>query len=205
MITIGLCGGSGSGKGAVSAIAREMNIPAIDTDSVYRALTSTASPCLDELATEFGARVISADGSLDRAVLREIVFNDRARLDVLNEITHKHILSRTREMLLDFSNSGYTAAIVDAPLLFESGFDKECDVVVCVIADKETRIARIVARDGIAPEAAEKRIASQLSDSELISASNFLIYNNGTVAELRANTEFVFKKIIDKRTVNENE
>jgi dephospho-CoA kinase len=202
MIIIGLCGGSGSGKGTVSDVAKKLNIPSIDTDLVYRELTSSSSPCLDELAMEFGVGIIGRSGALDRAVLRAIVFSDAERLARLNAITHKHILSRARALLEEYRAEGKRAAIVDAPLLFESGFDRECDVIVAVVADRECRTERIMARDGITREAAEARIATQIGDDELIARSHYFIPNNGTFDELCRNTTFVLNKILDNKDGN---
>lgn len=201
MKTIGLCGGSGSGKGAVSAILAQMNIPSVDADQVYRELTSSDTLCLRELAAEFGDGIIS-NGMLDRRALADIVFSDHSRLIRLNAITHKHILDGIRLILSELRDQGYNMAVVDAPLLFESGFDKECHAVVAVIADKNLRLKRITERDSITVEAAEKRISSQVSDEFLLANSDFLIVNNGTLDELRTNTEFVFNKIINHKEVS---
>ena len=139
------------------------------------------------MCEEFGKEIISEDGSLNRKALGKIVFTGEGaeeRLKKLNEIAHKFILDKTRLILDDFKNQGVRAAIVDAPVLFESGFDSECDVTIAVIADREIRIGRIIARDKIDRESAEARIASQLSDEELISRSNIIIENNSNLLDL---------------------
>ena len=187
MKVIGLCGGSGSGKGVVCSLFNKFGIPAIDTDAVYRELTSADGPCNRSLCEEFGMEIISEDGSLNRKALGKIVFTGEGaekRLKKLNEIAHKFILDKTRLILDDFKNQGVRAAIVDAPVLFESGFDSECDVTIAVIADREIRIGRIIARDKIDRESAEARIASQLSDEELISRSSIIIENNSNLLDL---------------------
>ena len=137
MKVIGLCGGSGSGKGAVSRIFAEIGIPSIDTDAVYRRMTLSDSPCMRALAAEFGKEIINSLGGLDRARLASIVFNDPSRLKTLNKIAHSFILDETRRRLAEYSDEGFPAAVVDAPVLFESGFDKECDEIICVLADSE--------------------------------------------------------------------
>ena len=198
MKIIGLCGGSGSGKGAVSKLFCELGIPSVDTDAVYREITSNKGACLDTLASEFGQIIIKEDGSLDRKTLSTIVFSGEGagqKRSRLNEITHKFILDETRRRLSSFEKKDVAFAIVDAPLLFESGFDKECDIVICVIADKHIRLDRIISRDGITREAAEKRIASQLSDGELISRSDFVIYNNSDLTALKREVIDVYNKI----------
>lgn len=185
MKVIGLCGGSGSGKGAVSGIFAEIGIPSIDTDAVYREMTLSDSPCMRELRDEFGDEVVNSQGGLDRARLASIVFNDPSRLKTLNKIAHSFILDETRRRLAKYSDEGLPAAIVDAPVLFESGFDKECDEIICVLADRDVRTTRIMSRDGITRDAAEKRIASQMPDETLISKCDHVIYNNSDIESLR--------------------
>ncbi len=180
MKVIGICGGSGAGKGYVCGIFAEYGIPSIDTDAVYHEMISKPSECLNELRDFFGESIISEDGSLNRRALSDIVFAEDAgeKLSELNRITHRHILNKTDLILDNYRKENKIAAIVDAPLLFESGYDKKCDAVVAVVADKDTRIKRIIKRDGIACEAAEKRIASQKSNEYLTQRADFVITNN---------------------------
>ena len=86
--------------------------------------------------------------------------------------------------------------LVDAPLLFESGFNRECDAVISIIADKEKRIERIALRDNITREAAEKRIAAQLSDAFLIENSDYVIENSGSTEELKGRVAEIAAKIL---------
>ena len=198
MKIIGLCGGSGSGKGAVCDLFLEFGVPSIDTDALYHKMTSSDSPCLRALAAEFGESIIDASGGLDRSVLREIVFSSSdgsAKLKKLNEIAHTYILARTREIIKEYEAARKSAVIVDAPLLFESGFDKECDFILCVIADEKIRVNRIVLRDGISEENAYKRIRSQINTDELISKSDAFITNNGDYESLSLEVKRVSEKI----------
>ena len=196
MKVIGLCGGSGSGKGAVSRIFAEIGIPSIDTDAVYREMTLSDSPCMRALAGEVGDEVVNSQGGLDRARLASIVFNDPSRLKTLNKIAHSFILDEARRRLAAYKNEGFSAAIVDAPVLFESGFNSECDEIICVVADRETRTGRIMRRDGITLDAAEKRIASQMPDEILISKCDHVIYNNSDVESLREQILSLKSKLI---------
>ena len=201
MKIIGLCGGSGSGKGAVCSIFRENGIPTIDTDAVYRDLTGGPGPLINELKREFGSSIITTDGVLNRRALAEIVFsseNSKKKLRRLNQLAHKFILDETREILNRHSAHGAMLGVVDAPVLFESGFDAECDMIVSVIADREIRIGRIMARDSITRLDAESRIASQMSDEELISRSDFVIYNNGDLDQLRCRVNAIIEELNQK-------
>lgn len=187
MKVIGLTGGSGSGKGAVGKILLSFGIPVIDTDAIYREMTEASGPCLSALKAEFGDSIITESGSLNRAALAELVFSggdSEKRRVRLNEIAHKYILDEARILLNAFREQGYEFAVVDAPVLFESGFDQECDCIVCVIADREIRISRIMARDCINRERAEMRIGSQMADSELVSRSDYVIVNNSDLESL---------------------
>ena len=199
MLVIGLCGGSGSGKGEVGRLFSENGIPVIDTDVVYREITSKASECLTALVNEFGSEILTEDGRLDRHKLARTVFSGvgaAERRFRLNEITHKFILDQTRRKLSDFESEGFAAAAVDAPLLFESGFDGECDKTVCVLADRNIRIARITERDGITQNEAEKRIDSQIPDTKLRELCDYTLVNNGTVDCLRASVLQVVHDIL---------
>ena len=199
MKIIGLCGGSGSGKGFASIYFRELGIPSIDTDQVYHDLICVPSPCVDELSTTFGSSIVDNNGAVNRKALSNIVFGDnsKARLKKLNEITHRHILDKTRQLIKDYASCGVEAVIVDAPLLFESGFDKECDVTVAIIADRKVRIQRIISRDGISENDAIIRIDAQTSNEELIKRCNYFIENNGDADSLKASVAVIYKKIMD--------
>lgn len=200
MKVVGLCGGSGSGKGVVAELLSEYGFAHIDTDKIYHELTDKSSPCLDELTFAFGKEIINEKGGLDRTSLAERVFNSPNKDEYrkkLNEIAHKHVLTAVREILPRLKAEGFAAALVDAPLLFESGFDKECDLILAVVAPREVRMKRICERDGITPDAAERRIASQLSDEFLISHSDFCLTNGSSLTELRSSCESIVKKIIN--------
>jgi dephospho-CoA kinase len=170
-------------------------IPVIDTDAVYHELTSHSSACLDEIRLTFGDGVIDEKGALDRLKLSKIVFSDKEKHKLLGDITYRHILSVVREMAAKLAGEGKRCVIVDAPMLFESGFDKECDYIVCVIADDDIRIDRIVRRDGITPHEARARIASQISNDDLKSRCDYVIYNNSDTTELDKQVSALIKQI----------
>ena len=172
---IGLCGGSGSGKGLVGKIFSDNGYFVIDTDKVYRELVDNKSLCLDALVSEFGGDILNDNGTLDRKKMASIVFSDKKKHSRLNEITHKFVLARVREMIKNSERDNWSGVVVDAPMLYESGFDKECDFVIAIICETNTRVERIILRDKITRDNAIKRISSQLSDAELISKADFIL------------------------------
>lgn len=198
---VGICGRSGSGKTTVCKAFEALGAKSIDTDRVYRELTCAGddgmpSECVRRIAKEFGGKVVASDGSLNRAYLARIVFGNKEKLALLNSITHKRITERTEAMIFEYLRAGATCVLVDAPALFESGFDKKCDAVVCVSAPEDTLAARIVARDNITPEQARRRLSSQIPDDELRERADFVLVNDG-VAEIEPQAEKILGEILD--------
>ena len=181
MIIIGLTGPSGSGKTTLCDIAKAMGIESIDADKVYHALLIPPSPCLDEIAQAFGSGVLLSNGMLDRAALGSIVCVDESgeRLSTLNRITHKYVKARFRELIALLEAEGKKTVIVDAPTLFESGFDEECTFTIAILADDALRRERIISRDSLSEERAELRLSAQKNDEFFISHAGYTLYNEG--------------------------
>ena len=200
MLKIGLAGGSGSGKGTVSSLLSQAGIPSFDCDAVYHDLISRDGPLTREIVSAFGENVRSKDGGIDRRALADVVFHDKDKLAELNRITHKEILAVLAEWEKRAEQQGITAILVDAPLLFESGLDRECDMTLAVIAPTELRIERIVSRDGISRKEAEDRIAAQLSDKELSRRADVVISNGEDLTHLVNEVGRILSIINERRT-----
>ena len=181
MIVIGVCGSSGSGKGYICKKLQKYGAFHIDTDKVYRDIATAQSPCVNELSRYFGEEILDSEGNLDRRELSKKVFegeNAEGNLKMLNSIAHKYIRIETERILEENENNGVKVSLVDAPVLFESGFDNLCDYTLCVTAPLEKKIERIVKRDGITEEKARARLASQKTDDELRRLCKFEIIND---------------------------
>ena len=183
---VGICGRSGSGKGYVCSIFKEFGIPSIDTDRVYKSLVTgcggTPSACLSEIADAFGKDVLDENGDLNKPALADIVFapDGAPLLKQLNAITHKHIKEKTVQTIASLERQGNSAVLIDAPVLFESGFDKLCDRKFYVRAPLEILIQRICERDGISQAHARRRLDAQMSDSALEELCDGVIVNDGS-------------------------
>ncbi len=168
-VLIGLCGRSGSGKGVVSSFFAEFGIPSVDTDRIYHEMTGPRpaggerSSVMERIVRRFGTEVENPDGSLNRKALAGIVFgrNGERALSDLNGITHRAILDEAERRATELLKEGYGIVIVDAPLLFESGYDKRCDMIIAAYAPAPVLTRRIADRDGISLAAARRRLASQ--------------------------------------------
>ena len=193
---VGLCGRSGSGKGFVSECFARNGIPVIDTDAVYHSLVMCGrrTDCLMEIAEAFGEAVVTPEGTLDRRALGAIVFapENAHLLKTLNAIAHKHILQETKTRMASLAASGAPSVIIDAPLLFESGFDGMCHVKLCVCAPMKVQIARICARDSITEAAARMRLRAQMSEGELRRLCDAVIINDG-VADVEGQVQEIIR------------
>ena len=183
MLVVGLTGGSGSGKGYLSSLLNDDDICIIDTDKVYHKMISVPSACVEALVAAFGENIRSDSGGINRAELGSIVFSSKEKLELLNSIAHGFIREKCSEIM---SDCGAKIVLLDAPVLFESGFDSMCDLTVGVVASEETRVQRIVKRDMISLDKAYARIRNQHSDEWFREKCDIVIENDGGELKCKA-------------------
>ena len=184
---LGLTGPSGAGKGTVCRIFAKYGIPSIDTDAVYHELLREDKALTAELRDAFGPDILDERGTVDRKKLSAAVFgkkNTPELLHTLNTVTHKYVMARTWEMVRVHQKNGARAVLIDAPQLFEAGIEKECDLVIGVLADRSLRLERILRRDGISETAALQRINAQREDAFFRSSCQYILENNADETEL---------------------
>lgn len=194
-MVIGLTGSSGSGKSTVARVFAGSGFTHIDLDALSHMVTSGNSACLNELAAFFGKEVLAPEGGLDRRKLGEIVFSSKAALAELNNITHKYILEEMHNAM----DAAEGDILLDAPLLFEAGIDRLCDLCIGVIADRKAQISRIAARDGLSREAAEARLNNQHTNDFFIRSCHICIENNGTEAQLEKKASELIRSLRKER------
>lgn len=180
---IGITGGIASGKSTVSDILKINNFEIIDADSIGKKAYEKGKAAYYEIIDSFGKEVLSDDGEINRKILGEIVFSDPKKLQKLNKITHKYIISEVR-YLVDEYKSNKKSAVVDAALLYETGLDRLVDEVWYVEINQQTQIERLMKRNGFSKEEAQKRIDAQKIYKNKEKADR-IIYNNGNEKELR--------------------
>lgn len=172
---VGLTGPTGAGKGFVSEYLVKHGCYVCDTDKVARELTQKGSDFLVILARHFGEDIIDKQGNLLRKTLAERAFCNKENQLLLNSLMHPEIIRIAEERCIEALENGAAAVIIDAPLLFECGADKICDTVISVIAPKEIRRERIMNRDSINGEMADKRMSVQHEDSFYTEKSDFVV------------------------------
>ena len=186
MLRVGLTGGIGSGKSTVSARLAELGAVILDADKAARAVVEPGTPGLAAITAAFGARVLAADGSLDRARLAEIVFADEAALGTLNAITHPliHEYIRAAEEAAIGADGDDVVLVHDVALLAEWGRAKEFDLVIVVDVPAETQLERLTGQRGMAEEQARARMAAQATRDQRLAVADIVIDNSGTREEL---------------------
>lgn len=184
MLKVGLTGGIGSGKSAVSAELASYGAVVIDADAIARQVVEPGTPGLAEVVAEFGEGVLTPEGRLDRPRLGELVFADKNRLARLNAIVHPRVGERSGRLMEEALESGAEVVVYDVPLLVENGLESLYDVVVVVDTPDEVRVER-VSRDRDMPrEQVRARIAAQADRETRLAAADFVVDNSGTREDL---------------------
>ncbi len=184
----GITGQTGAGKSTVCEMLAEKGMYIIDTDKLARKAVEDKE-VLDGLKNAFGEDIVS-EGVLDRHLLASRAFETEEKTAILNSITHPKITELTLEEIHRAESGGFKAAVIDAAVLFESPLTSVCDKIICIVADKETRLARITARDNISEKDALIRMNAQRDEEYYISRSDIIIRNETAEDTRRQINEF---------------
>jgi dephospho-CoA kinase len=184
MFTVGLTGGIGSGKSTVADCFAALGVPVIDTDVIARELTAPGGAALEAIRAAFGATVMQADGTLDRAVLRRRVFADSAARHQLEAILHPRIRQGVAQKLATLT-APY--ALIVIPLLVETGDYRDVlNRVLVVDCPEAVQIARVMARSGLVHGEIKAILAAQAGRAERLAVADDIIVNTASLEALRA-------------------
>jgi dephospho-CoA kinase len=192
MLNVGLTGNIASGKSTVVELFRRWGATVIDADALAREVQSPGGEVLAAIARRFGADVLAADGSLDRAALRAKVMGDDAALAGLNAIVHPAVRRRREELIRAARSRGDRLVVNDIPLLFEALDPTEFDVVVLVDAPVAVRRTRLRAMRGLSNEEADRMIAAQMPAERKRGRSQYIIDNDDTLEALEGKARLVY-------------
>lgn len=184
-LVVGLTGGIASGKSTVSKMFKDMGITVIDADIEARLAVEKGEPAYENIVAFFGRDILLEDGSINRAKLGEIIFNDLEKRLKLNSIVHPEVRKRMLAKRDQAIEAGERLIIMDIPLLFESKLTYMVDKILLVYVDAETQLERLMARNHFTKEEAISRINSQMPLIDKIQLSDAVIDNNGTIEETR--------------------
>jgi dephospho-CoA kinase len=196
MRLIGLTGNIASGKSAVADMFAERGATIIDADVLARDAVNKGTPALDSIVKRWGNGVLDPEGNLDRAALRQIVFNDQGDLDALNAIVHPEVMRLRTESIAEARSRGERTVVCVIPLLFERHLVDDFDTIVLVDAPRSVRLDRIVRDRGIDEAEAMKMIAAQMPADLKRARADFVIENAGTLDELEREVDRVWHAIV---------
>jgi len=180
---VGLTGGIGSGKSEAAQLFAKLGVPIVDVDAISHHLTSVGSPVLKEIIKAFGKSYLLADGSLDRAALREKVFADEVARRQLEEILHPLIYKQALQQLSKDTAAPYQILVI--PLLFEgSPYQNILNRILVIDCDESLQIARTVERSGLSEQAVIAIMRAQVSRKIRLALADDVIENNGNLQEL---------------------
>ena len=185
MIVIGLTGGIGTGKSTVSDYLRKKGCIILDADDISRKMTEAGMPALSIIHNVFGDEVINSDGSLNRHKLGDIVFNNRDKLQKLQQIITTEVVDNINRNLSQLQSEHCDKIVViDAPLLFECGMENIADENWLVISEMSVRIKRVKERDNLSEEQIIARINNQMSQEDKEKLSDYVLDNSGSLQQL---------------------
>ena len=194
MFVVGLTGGIGSGKTVASDRFEELGVKVVDADIASRVVVEIGKPALSSIEDEFGSDVISDDGSLNRAKLREIIFKDDEAKSWLESLLHPLI---GQHILDEIASATSKYVILVSPLLFETTQFQMCNRTLLIDVPKDIQILRTAKRDKVPESQVEKIIASQMDRDQKIGKADDVIVNDGEIGDLISKIDKIHQRYIE--------
>lgn len=197
---IGITGSSGAGKSTLCEILEKgYEVKVLNADKIARRLSRKGTSYLIDIIKVFGKDIVNEEGELKRSKLAQIIYSDAKKREELNTYTFKYVKEDIIKKISKIQDE--TTIVIDAPLLFEAELDKMCDKVIGIISPRELQIERIVARDDIDYEDAEKRLAAQANDEFFIKNCDYIIKNDNGFSKIEEQIKDICNKIgIEKKS-----
>jgi dephospho-CoA kinase len=185
MKRVGLTGGIATGKSVVRAEFEKLGVPTIDADVVAREAVSPGSPALAAIVARFGRDTLDKQGALDRRHLGSIVFADEAARRDLERIVHPAVKAAIDRWLQSMARAEHKLAVAVIPLLYETGRERDFDVVITTACSGDEQLRRVMSRDSLNETQARQRITAQLSTEEKVRRADYAIWTDGTFENTR--------------------
>jgi dephospho-CoA kinase len=196
MLKVGLTGGIGSGKSTASRYFESLGAFVLDADEEAKKLITSNETVQHELISEFGTDIIDGTGRVDKNKLSRVAFQDEDHQQRLNSVVHPYIFNLIdKEFNRVFNDKKHGVFIVDAALIYETGFDAHLDYVIVVTAHLKNRMERALGRETLSREEILKRVDFQWPEEEKVNMADFVVHNDGAEAELQKNIESIIKKL----------
>jgi dephospho-CoA kinase len=198
MKIIGLTGGIGSGKSIVSRFLAELGAEIVNLDKAGNDALKKGGIAYKKAVGEFGEGILKKDGEIDRTKLGAIVFSDSEALKRLNNIVHPEIDKTVAEKIQKCRRRGVKVMVLEAAVMLEADKTSQADEIWATIAIEKTVLGRLKKRSGYNETEAKARIHSQMTNEERIKRADVVIYNNGTLDELKARVKAEWEKLVKR-------
>ena len=200
-LKIGLTGGIGSGKSTAARRFAELGAKVYHADELSRQALDPGAICYEQVVSAFGEEILLPDGTIDRKKLGAIVFGNEEKRQTLNSIIHPYVINELLALAQhDFQSEGTSVAVFEVPLLFESGMDAYMDKNTVVICDRESRITRVMERDGLTREQVEARMRAQMPEEEKRLRADCILDNNSTETNLLTQVDALYQTWMAEET-----
>ena len=192
---VGLTGGIGAGKSTVADLFSKRGAVVIRSDELARQVIEPQTPGFKQVTSRFGNEIVNDEGSIDRAKLAQVVFNDDVALKDLENIVHPLVRERTNQLMSEQTSE--TIIVNEIPLLLEKKMESLFDFLVIVISSEKNRLERL-SHKGVSEEQAKARMAKQVNDQDRKAAADFLIVNDGNLDQLEADVQKIWQTLQER-------
>jgi dephospho-CoA kinase len=201
-IKVAVTGGAGSGKTLVCNHLKKLGANVISSDALAREAVSQNSPAYKNIVNYFGKRVLLSDGNLNRQMLRRIIINNDTDRLTLEKIIHPEITKKMMLKVTQAKQADDPMVLLEIPLLFELGMEDQFDTVVMISTERKLRIKRLMNRDNVTRNEAEKLINVQMPDEVKVERAQFVLTNNGSKKQLITSVDILYKNILKMNKKN---
>jgi dephospho-CoA kinase len=192
---VGLTGGIGAGKSTVADLFSKRGAVVIRSDELARQVVEPETPGFRQVISRFGNEIVNDKGSIDRAKLAQVVFNDDVALKDLENIVHPLVRERTNKLMSEQTSE--SIIVNEIPLLLEKKMESLFEFLVIVISNEKNRLERL-SQKGVSEDQAKARMAKQVNDQERKAAADFLIVNDGNLDQLEADVEKIWQTLQER-------
>lgn len=192
---LGLTGGIASGKSTADEFFKKKKIPIIDSDLIAHKIMEIGQNGYKAVVDYFGTDILNDDQTINRRKLGGIVFNDKAKLKKLNELTHPLVHQEIKQQMAQYRANQEKLVVIDVPLLFESGFESLCNGVLVISITPELQIERLMKRNDFTKKEAIARINNQMPLSEKEKRATYVVANTGTIDDLEKKLSDLLQEI----------
>lgn len=195
-LSVAITGGIACGKSLFSTYLQQLGVEILDADDIVHALQISGGEAVEPIRARFGNQVIAPDGSVDRKALGQRVFSDPVARGALNEIMHPMVRGEIQRWMKQPCGCVIKAAVI--PLLFEVGWEKDWDLIICVSSDTQTQMDRLMRFRGLSAEQARQRLNAQMPMAEKAVRAHLTVNNNGGEEMLASEAKRIYRLLMEK-------